>query len=177
MSNIFFRIDNDTGFVEDEYEILSKLQEYDFVPKIISLSNIGSHKVLFTECINGVSLEEIDANNSRWKKGVAGALDILHKLYIEKGFLHGDLALSNIMIDNNDKVYIIDFEGSSINTSDTWTFDLMIFVGCVSYYAFELELRALYDELYRLYTTKSTDADLYKGYIIKFKNILFSGDQ
>jgi len=174
---IFFRIDNYGGSVENEYEILSKLQEYDFVPKIISLSNIGSHKVLFTECIDGVSLDEIDVNNPRWKKGISGALDILYKLYIEKGFLHEDLCPSNIMIDNNDKIYIIDFEGSSTNTSDTWIFDLMAFVECVSYHVFELELIALYDELIKLRITRSTDADLYKEYITKFKNILFSEDQ
>lgn len=77
-------------------------------------------------------------------------------------------------------MYIIDFEASSINISDTWIFDLMTFVECASLYTDDImaeKLEALYDELNIIYSTKSTDADLYKNYIIKFKNILFSGNQ
>lgn len=174
---IFFRTDYYDGSVQTEYEVLSQLQEYDFVPKIIAISNIESHKVLFTGCIDGVSLDYMEIDDPKWKDGIIGALNILHKLYIEKGFLHGDMAVNNIMIDKDDKVYIIDFEGSVLDKDATWIDDLMRFVDGISYSmddAVTSKLESLYGELDALLVTKSTNADLYMEYITKFKNILFS---
>ena len=87
------------------------------------------------------------------------------------------MAVNNIMIDKDDKVYIIDFEGSVLDKDATWIDDLMRFVDGISYSmddAVTSKLESLYGELDALLVTKSTNADLYMEYITKFKNILFS---
>ena len=123
--------------VRDEYRILSKLQDYDFVPKIAFVKEIDEPQkyfILFTQKINGASLDMIDQSDRRWKIGIIGALDLLYKLYIEAGFIHRDMHPNNIMVDENDKVYIIDFERCKLpgdQHKSNWMSELFIFNGSI----------------------------------------------
>jgi RIO-like serine/threonine protein kinase len=114
---LFFKAGYDilsNDMIESEYYILSKLQDYDFIPHIICIKQIGRYMILFMERINAISLDMISLHDPRYEIGIRGALNILHKLYIERGFLHKDMHPNNIIIDNN-KVYLIDFSSSYLS--------------------------------------------------------------
>ena len=116
--------------VMDEKDILSKLQCYDFVPRIICLKAIGRYIILFTECIEGSALDDLSSNDPRLSQGVIEALMLLYTLYDDIGFTHGDMGLNNIMIDENDKIYLIDFTESrippTIDERGVWTYDFQL---------------------------------------------------
>lgn len=128
-------------YIRDEFRILSHLQKYDFVPKIKFVKEINENEpedsdvpkhyyILFTEKINAISLDMIDQSDRRWKIGISGALDLLYKLYIETGFIHRDMHPNNIMIDKDDKVYIIDFERCYLpgdTRKSNWVSELSVF--------------------------------------------------
>lgn len=174
---IFFRAGHNPETIEKvkrEHKILSELQDYDFVPRIISLREINQYCILFTECIHGVSLDTIPMSDPRWKIGIMGLMEILYTLYIEKSFVHNDLDPNNIMVDNNNKVYIIDFECSSLDKFNPWTKELMILNQSISTnddLLFE-QIEAFDNELESI-NTKSMDPSLYKFYMNKFQNMLF----
>lgn len=100
--------------VSHEFEILSKLQTSDFISKITFTKIIGKFYILFLQRIDGISINVLDASDERRKNGIIYAMCLLQRLYKDKGLTHGDLGANNIMIDNSNKIYIIDFEYSTI---------------------------------------------------------------
>jgi len=186
---LFFRVGHDslTGrYVEHEYRILSQLQIYDFVPRIVCLKTMGRYTVLFTEVLDAVSLDTLPRNDTRLHHGYHEGLRLAHKLYSEIGFVHGDLYPGNIMISPGksntrkscalleSKVYLIDFTTSIISTTQrlSWVKDLSIFVCSINGTQALIDMLEVFDEkLGRL--KESYDPDLYLKYINDLEHILF----
>lgn len=178
---IFFKAGYNTDTIQrvkHEHDILTQLQHYDFIPKILYTQDIGRYHILFLKHINGVSLDHISYNDERWHKGISNALDIMHKLYSECGFVHKDMHPNNIIIDIDGKVHLIDFEFSYLSPNripDTsWVNDLGIFVNSLDNFDQDLidKLEAFDEELSLIFG--SMDPILYQAKITKFKQILFS---
>lgn len=160
--------------INEEYRILEQLQNYDFVPRIKYFKEIGPYHILFLEKIEGISLDSISMADPRWKFGINTTLDMLHKLYREKGFLHLDMNPSNIMIDSNNKIYLLDFECSHLSPNSipdkSWIKDLIIFVNSID---LDLDSEIKMDEELRLLDkSKSLDSELYRVKIDVFKELI-----
>lgn len=157
---LFFKAGFDTGttdMVKHEHNILTQLQCYDFIPRVVGVKEIGRYYFLFIERLNGISLDTIDCSDPRWKLGISKSLDLLLKLYRECGFLHKDMHTNNIFLDKNNKVYLLDFAFSYISSSKipdkSWVNDLIVFINSIDKYpehvdeeaidAFEIELMNL----------------------------------
>lgn len=168
---LFFRLGSDEytiSHVLNEYDVLSKLQHYDFVPRIVELKRIGEYTVLFTELLSVVDLTE------DYKVAIVKGIYLLHKLYSEVGFTHGDAHIGNMIITSDYKLYIIDFEYSHIpdnfNDRRSWKQD---------FYTFLDSLEEFYDldddkfkELGLLTESALKDPDVYLEYIKRVTALL-----
>lgn len=182
-SKIFFKAGHDLEtckMIQSEYNILVQLQDYDFIPKIFCLKSIDRYLILFMENLDAVSLDNISKKDEQFELGIRGALTLLHKLYIEKGFLHRDMHPNNIMIDSNNKVYIIDFSYSYLSSESNpvkfWGNELITL-----FESLELDDQLIIDrfaifedKLNDISDTASTDPNLYHEMIIEINNILFT---
>lgn len=173
---IFFRagFDNITSpKVENEYDILSKLQVYDFVPRILCFKEMGRYKVLFIGVIDGISLDILTDAHPQFEYALKEGLKLVHRLYCELGFLHKDLHPGNIMLDHKSKVYLIDFTQSIIPSQRvSWVLDLSIFVNSLDNFDNRIDqLEEFVDKLDQL--PKSIDFTLYAKYINHLEHILF----
>lgn len=178
LSTVFFRMGTKPEVIDEinrEYDILSKLQQYDCVPRLYCLKQIGRYTILFTEFIEGTVLEALNNDEIKFKAGVKETLRLAYKLYSEIGFSHCDLHLENIMVTPQGKVYFIDFPSSVISLDrNTKEFDLTKFIDEVQYrcwenhYSWVDKIRAMDLSLVEL----STDPKLYLEYINKVRETL-----
>lgn len=178
LSTVFFRMGTKPEVIAEinrEFDILSKLQQYDCVPRLYCLKQIGQYTVLFTEFIEGTVLEALINDEIKFKAGVKETLRLAYKLYSEIGFSHCDLHLENIMVTPQGKVYFVDFPTSVISYDRVpWYSDLSKFIDEVQYrclenhYSWVDKIRAMDLSLVEL----STDPKLYLEYINKVKETL-----
>lgn len=122
--------------VQHEYDILSKLQQYEFVPKILELKQINQYLIMFIEPLKGNALNNYDTNSTTFINGAKKSLDLLYQLYIEQGFYHRDMHPCNVFI-HDDQVYLANMYYSylpSVNDTlnpfkhyDTWMQDLFVY--------------------------------------------------
>lgn len=94
------------------------------VPNLYSIEKDNNgHINIFMEKINGVLLYEklLKNNNKIWLKNVLINLGLTLK-YLQKkfNFVHADLSTNNIMLDENNKIIIIDFDGSILKIKNNW---------------------------------------------------------
>lgn len=93
-----------------------KILDLECVPKYIEEFNENGTNYIVMEYIEGIDLKEWSRPN---KTETKKKFEILEKIAIsleeihEKGIIHRDIKPSNILIDNTNRVYLIDF-GSSI---------------------------------------------------------------
>lgn len=93
-----------------------KILDLECVPKYIEEFNENGTNYIVMEYIEGIDLKEWSRQNKTETKKkfeilekIAMSLEEIH----EKGIIHRDIKPSNILIDNKNRVYLIDF-GSSI---------------------------------------------------------------
>lgn len=93
-----------------------KILDLECVPKYIEEFNENGTNYIVIEYIEGIDLKEWSRQNKTETKKkfeilekIAMSLEEIH----EKGIIHRDIKPSNILIDNKNRVYLIDF-GSSI---------------------------------------------------------------
>lgn len=93
-----------------------KILDLECVPKYIEEFNENGTNYIVMEYIEGIDLKEWSRQN---KTEIKKKFEILEKIAMsleeihEKGIIHRDIKPSNILIDNKNRVYLIDF-GSSI---------------------------------------------------------------
>lgn len=108
--------------LQKEYSILSKLSDIQYVPKVYDIFSAWEHKFLVQEYIEGETLASWIARNypfseksntaeyvGRLKKiavECCSALEMIHK----KGYTHGDIQPKNIIVTDDNKIKLIDFE-------------------------------------------------------------------
>lgn len=171
----FLKISTNSEILEREYFNTRRLQQYDFVPKIISFNKHIKFDgeiwaVLILEVIDGKSLnsETLESNPSIFCK----ILDILQLLYEEQNFLHGDLDISNLMISNKGKLFMIDFEFSSFSAKNKWLTDINGMI--CSVYSDKDPINKIYNYII---STKSdykrdTNPDTQKAFFQTIKNMI-----
>jgi len=107
-----------------EYKILKLLEHSGFTPKLhgfytcngdkAKLTSFQSHSRMYIvmEKIKGYDLLELVRNPTIGKKIIDAYIDEIYRLYnilMDKGFIHTDLFLQNIIL-SDDKIFFIDFE-------------------------------------------------------------------
>ncbi|WP_196139862.1 protein kinase [Aliikangiella sp. G2MR2-5] len=94
-----------------EYQLLSELREIENVIDAYKLED-DSYVALAYKYINGTSLKDFVNRRHTIKQRVELALEIVRtfRAIHEKGFLHGDIHPSNILIDDSGKPTVIDFD-------------------------------------------------------------------
>lgn len=179
---LFFKAGYDVetiNMIESEHKILMELQDYDFIPSVICTKQMGRYYIIFMELIDAISLDSIQWDDPRYKIGIQDALNILHKLYIERGFLHKDMHPNNIMIGPDNKVYLIDFSSSYLSSlsqpDKTWIRDLIVFAESLEPPDEDISesLDIFSNKLENIRNTNSLDVLLYRKSIIELTNILF----
>ena len=97
--------------LENEFNKLTLLKEYDFFPKIINFNK--EEKFILYEYIDGINLKDktffSKENIIKFLINLCNMLEVLHKHNI----IHCDLKPNNIMIDKSGKMFLIDFGVSS----------------------------------------------------------------
>jgi len=117
-----------------EKEVLIEMEKYqlDFVPKYIDYFQEWEHHYLVTTYIKGWTLSEdisspenVEIIKSRNREKIDKRFNDIKKQLISKfrklwdlGITHGDITPENILIDENGKVYVIDFELAITNKID-----------------------------------------------------------
>lgn len=108
----------DINMLKNEVNLLNFLKVTNITPKIIYYKFNDKDNYLITEYIEGKSINELLFNNNREKVllilKIIDAVKVLHKYNI----VHCDLKPSNIIIDVNNNIKIIDFGISSYNNSN-----------------------------------------------------------
>ncbi|MGH8876994.1 MAG: class III lanthionine synthetase LanKC [Stackebrandtia sp.] len=119
--------------VEHEYEILKRLSGIEGIPEVYDLFWLGEHRFLAMEFVEGEVLSKaivlryplIDptateadyADFTDWALAVHRRVeDIITRIH-ERGIVYGDLHLFNIVVDEADRVRLLDFEVA--DTADT----------------------------------------------------------
>lgn len=113
----------------NNYDIYKKLQELniDNIPKIYEVIKYNEELIIIEEYINGYSLKEIlEESGPLPKKDVINytlqIIKILNKLHLSNPpIIHRDIKLSNIMVNNDGIVKLIDFDISRVHRSDRST--------------------------------------------------------
>ena len=104
----------------DELEKYNKFLKYfAFIPKIYSYDITNEYYIIY-EYINGTTMKDIrffdGINNLTF---ICNLCKLLNQVHL-KGIIHCDLKPDNIIIDNNDNIYIIDWNSSKyINEKPT----------------------------------------------------------
>ena len=109
--NVAFKVltDVDIKCFKNEVTILSKLK-HDCMPEFFGIVYTKEVVGLVFEYINGKTLDEYklsdltDTHKVNIAKSIASALNYMHK----NKFIHRDLKLENVMMDNKGKVFLID---------------------------------------------------------------------
>lgn len=118
--------------LEREAAILRRLAELPQVPRVHDEFTLGEHRFLALEFIEGSALNKvlvdryplIDADTSeatraeyaRWAQDVYTQVEAAVTAIHERGVVYGDLHLFNIMVRPDDRIALVDFEVSSLET-------------------------------------------------------------
>ncbi len=92
--------------LQREVECYSLLKEYDFLPRIYRY-NLEAGYIVYAY-IDGITFKEFRGNLVQKLEIFCRVLEIVEVLH-RKGLVHCDLKPSNIMIDKENKVYLIDY--------------------------------------------------------------------
>ena len=97
-----------------EAKIIDKLKSFDCAPKLISVSEneITMQKVEGEELNSAIADNKISVEDAA--NNVARILFLLHS----KNVIHGDVTPKNFILDNNSKLFVIDFGLSVISTRE-----------------------------------------------------------
>ncbi len=117
----FWRRDDREINIYDKYKSLAG------IPKIIKVDTYDDNKIVFEEFIDWQSLEKIlwnyKSQTNKIKELLLGIIDIL-KPFWQDNIVHRDLKPSNIIIDSNNKPFVIDFwiarDLNDQSLTDTW---------------------------------------------------------
>ena len=118
-----------------EAKILNYLREKSLkVPKILKVED----NKIFMEKITGISLKNClnDSNQSKYMEEVGKIIARMHNLDV----VHGDLTTLNFILDNEDKIFVIDFGLSFYSSKDEDK--------AVDLYVFERAIKCGHDEKY-----------------------------
>jgi len=127
---IFFKAAYDNTsykLFDNEVMIFKTLEENSFIPKFYGYKEYGRYKIMFMEYIKGNTLEILTPKSDLWNIKIREVLEKLYFLYKKHKFIHNDISMDNILIDDNYNIYIIDFEVSRINGYWSDEFNAMIF--------------------------------------------------
>jgi serine/threonine protein kinase len=92
----------------NEIDILTKLKGYHFAPQIVDHFIINDDYIIIYEYINGLDLFDYTEKHTPTTHIAYQLITIVHILH-KIGIFHRDIKLENFIIDNDNKVYIIDF--------------------------------------------------------------------
>jgi predicted Ser/Thr protein kinase len=95
--------------LQQEYEILIKCIRHPSVPNPISFTHHQCFDVLIMDRIEGALLSDSSTNFNTLARVNMNLCKALYRLSL-LGVAHNDLRPSNIIVDNNFKVYLIDFD-------------------------------------------------------------------
>lgn len=111
----------------ENYYIFIKLKELSssYIPEIYEILKFEDELVIIEEYINSSTLDELLTKNKtlpessviEYSIDLSNILDILHNS--EPPIIHRDIKPSNIMIDNTNKLKLIDFDVSRTHKEDT----------------------------------------------------------
>ena len=106
--------------IRNEYSFLQQLSSFNIVPQILGIDTRDGETLLTLEKINGISLNHFFHTKVNLRRRIIKHIsrqivDILN-LIKSQGILHRDFTGSNILVDNQLKLHVIDF-GWAINTT------------------------------------------------------------
>lgn len=111
-----------------EWHLLNKMQSLGLpVPKPVAASVIKSgifyRADLITEYLEKtVTLSDI-LENEKVSSDVWGSLGKIVRLFHDNSVFHSDLNARNVLLDENEKIYLIDFDRCSFKKGDDWKED------------------------------------------------------
>lgn len=103
----------------DEYciQLIIDMKRKKICPELYDIIKINNKYAIHMEIINGYTLDKYHYIND------SIFIDIFDKLYYLQenlSFIHGDFKPNNIMLDNNDNIYFIDFGLSSLRYNNNF---------------------------------------------------------
>lgn len=110
--NHFIKADSNLGRGQHETDVLTFLETAWYAPTIVSSwVQDGAHFIRMTQC-PGDTLENIlDSLDDYEKRAIAKQLLKITADLLDRGLVHGDLNVSNVLFDRvNGKVFVIDYE-------------------------------------------------------------------
>jgi len=124
--------------IYNEEKCLEILDKYNFVPEVFGRKKFGKYVVVYFEKLNATSLNEIH-EQYRWQLSINKTFEHLLDLYEDERFVFGNLCLDDIMIDNNDKVYLRNFCNGKFCEKQYWNQDLISFIRSIAGYESRLD--------------------------------------
>lgn len=122
--------------LHNEKRILSSLESITFVPKVIDDFYIGENYFLEISKIQAKSLWEKIEDIASWsnQKKVKLTIQIASLLseLLKRGVIYNDLSFSNVLMNDNGKIFIIDFEYCTF--LNYWNFPSII-AGSIGFYS------------------------------------------
>ena len=103
---------NEAAFYQDlsnEYEVLEDLKNVDGVVRAVSLQTYTLARGLTTERIIGTNLASYRPSSLFQLVGIVLKMLFVTFRVSKKGIIHGDLAIHNFLIDDNKKLFLVDF--------------------------------------------------------------------
>lgn len=111
---------NKINMLKNEIIMYNNLKNVDFIPKIYGYKITQEEAYIVYELIEGTNLKSFVFQNFKEKVTyIIKILECVGKLH-DIGIIHGDLKPSNIMIDKNNQIKLIDFGISSIGGETTF---------------------------------------------------------
>jgi casein kinase 1 len=103
--------EEEKSLIQHEAQVLLSLKGCNGIPRLIKYGNYFGFRYLITPLFKETLTERIKKRNVSsleilvYRKKLKEIIDNIHK----RGFIHRDIKPDNIMFDENDKIYLIDF--------------------------------------------------------------------